>query len=63
MRATKNGSVRVRAARLFYPQEQTSSARPGMSVWCHEQTWRGVFHLLVPGERWRTAMGSLSYVS
>src|SRR6266481_10081707 len=30
----KNGSARVRAARPFYPQEQTSSACPGMSVWC-----------------------------
>jgi len=30
----KNRSVRVRAARPFYPQVQTSSARPGMSVWC-----------------------------
>jgi hypothetical protein len=30
----KNGSVRARAARPFYPQEQTSSACPGMSVWC-----------------------------
>jgi hypothetical protein len=30
----KNGNVRARAARLFYPQVQTSSACPGMSVWC-----------------------------
>jgi hypothetical protein len=35
----KNGSVRARAARPFYPQDQTSSACPDMSVWCHEQTW------------------------
>src|SRR5258706_9915463 len=34
----KNGSVRTRAARPFYPQEQTSSACPGMSVWCQYQT-------------------------
>jgi hypothetical protein len=34
----KNGSVRVRAARPFYPQQQTSSACPGMSVWCQFQT-------------------------
>ena len=31
-------SVRARAARRFYPQEQTSSARPGMSVWCQKAT-------------------------
>ncbi len=31
---SKNGSVRARAARPFYPQEQTSSACPDMSVWC-----------------------------
>ena len=30
----KNGSARVRAARPFYPQVQTSSACPGMCVWC-----------------------------
>ncbi len=30
----KNGSVRARAARPFYPQEQTTLACPGMSVWC-----------------------------
>jgi hypothetical protein len=30
----KNGGVQARAARPFYPQEQTSSACPGMSVWC-----------------------------
>jgi hypothetical protein len=30
----KNGRVRARAARPFYPQEQTSSACPSMSVWC-----------------------------
>src|SRR5216684_1127960 len=34
----KNGSVRARAARPFYPQEQTSSACPGMSVWCRTRT-------------------------
>ena len=34
----KNGSVRARAARRFYPQVQTSSACPGMSVWCHKQS-------------------------
>jgi hypothetical protein len=34
----KNGSVRARAARPFYPQEQTSSACPGMPVWCHFRT-------------------------
>ena len=34
----KNGSVRARAARPFYPQEQTSSACPGMSVWCQQPT-------------------------
>ena len=33
----KNGSVRARAARPFYPQEQISLACPGMSVWCHKQ--------------------------
>src|SRR5450631_1719497 len=31
---SKNGSVRARAARRFYPQEPTSSACPGMSGWC-----------------------------
>jgi len=35
----KNGSVRARAARPFYPQEQTSSACPGMSVWCQKRKW------------------------
>jgi hypothetical protein len=35
----KNGSVQARAARPFYPQEQTSSACPGMSVWCHIRTY------------------------
>src|ERR1700682_5695943 len=35
--AIKNGNVRARAARPFYPQEQTSSACPGMSVWCQER--------------------------
>src|SRR5260370_26909458 len=34
----KNGSVRARAARPFYPQEQTSSACTDMSVWCHFRT-------------------------
>jgi hypothetical protein len=34
LKAAKNGSVRARAARPFYPQVQTSSACPGMSVWC-----------------------------
>jgi hypothetical protein len=34
----KNGSVRARAARPFYPQEQISSARLGVSVWCQQQT-------------------------
>src|ERR1700730_3418167 len=34
----KNGSVRARATRRFYPQEQTWLACPGMSVWCHEET-------------------------
>jgi hypothetical protein len=33
----KNGSARVRAARPFYPQEQTSSACPNMSVWCQAE--------------------------
>jgi hypothetical protein len=33
----QNGSVRARAARLFYPQVQTSSACSGMSVWCHDR--------------------------
>src|SRR4030088_827853 len=36
--STQNGSVRARAARPFYPQVQTSSACPSMSVWCHEPT-------------------------
>jgi hypothetical protein len=31
-------SVRARAARPFYPQEQISSACPGMSIKCHEET-------------------------
>jgi len=35
---SKNGSVWARAARPFYPQEQTSSACPGMSVWCQQRT-------------------------
>jgi hypothetical protein len=30
----KNGSVWARAASRFYPQEQISSACPGMSAWC-----------------------------
>jgi hypothetical protein len=30
--------VRARAATPFCPQVQTSSACPGMSVWCHEKT-------------------------
>jgi hypothetical protein len=34
----KNGSVRARAARPFCPQEQISSACPGMSVWCQDRT-------------------------
>jgi hypothetical protein len=34
----KNGSVRARAARPFYPQVQTSSPGPGMSVWCQMLT-------------------------
>src|SRR5450755_70263 len=34
----ENRSVRARAARPFYPQVQTSSACPGMSVWCQNQT-------------------------
>src|SRR5260370_15451052 len=34
----KNGSVRARAARPFYPQEQTQSACPSMSVWCHKRS-------------------------
>jgi hypothetical protein len=34
----KNGSARARAARLFYPQEQTSSAGASMFVWCHFRT-------------------------
>ena len=29
--------ARVRAARPFYPQEQTSLACPGMSVWCQRR--------------------------
>jgi hypothetical protein len=36
----KNGSVRARVARPFYPQEQTSSACPGMPVWCQLLTNR-----------------------
>src|SRR5450432_1555854 len=36
----KNGSVRARAARPFYPQVQTSSACPSRSVWCHERKSR-----------------------
>jgi hypothetical protein len=35
---SKNGSVRARVARPSYPQEQTSSACPGKSVWCQEET-------------------------
>jgi hypothetical protein len=31
---SKNGSARARAARPFYPQVQTSSACPSMSLWC-----------------------------
>jgi hypothetical protein len=30
----QNGSVRARTALPFYPQNRTSSACPGMSVWC-----------------------------
>src|SRR6266581_302529 len=32
--STKLGSVPASAARPLYPQEQTSSGRPGMSPWC-----------------------------
>ena len=32
---------RARAARPFYPQEQTSSACPGMSVWCQRSGLAG----------------------
>jgi hypothetical protein len=54
----KNGSVQARAARLFYPQEQTSSAGASMSVWCQYPIpyRRGglrpivpVLHILFPG--------------
>jgi hypothetical protein len=34
----KNGNIRARAAGPFYPQKQTSSACPGMSVRCHHRT-------------------------
>src|SRR5260370_29994904 len=37
-RWVKNGNVRACAARPFYPQEQTSSACPCMSVWCQHET-------------------------
>src|SRR3982074_1783784 len=37
--SVKNGSVRARAARPFYPLEQTSSACPSMSVWCQFRTF------------------------
>src|SRR5450631_3174196 len=40
-------SVRARAAHPFYPQEQTSSACPGMSVWCQERMRRVSFDYLV----------------
>ena len=36
----KLGSVPACTARPLYPQEQTSSGRPGTSVSCHQQTWR-----------------------
>ena len=38
VRLGQNGSVRARAARPSYPQEQISSACPGMSVWCQKLT-------------------------
>src|SRR5450631_4944328 len=43
----KNGSVRARVARPFYPQEQTSSACPGMSVWCHNRTFARSLNYLI----------------
>jgi hypothetical protein len=50
----KNGSVRARAARPFYPQEQTSSACPGMSVWCqHRKSPFSFDHLIGATEQHR----------
>jgi hypothetical protein len=55
----KNGSVRARAARPFYPQEQTSSACPSMSVWCcHERTCIG--HSITSSARRRSDGGTVN---
>src|SRR5712664_193226 len=48
----QNGSVRARAARPLYPQEQTSSACASMSVWCQQRKPMVLFdHFVGEGEQ------------